>query len=80
MKSQSLCATAVAPADLLGTLVHEMIHAAGVRGHRRNFAQAGRQCELSGRPTGMAFKDAVPEYARGDHRQVGTIPSPEPAG
>ena len=37
----------VAPADLLGTLVHEMIHAAGVRGHRRNFAKAGRECELS---------------------------------
>ena len=66
----------VEPSKMLGTLVHEMIHAAGVRGHRRDFAKAGRECGLTGKPTGMGFIEDLPDYCLAIIEQLGPFPNP----
>lgn len=41
------------PGDVLGTLVHELIHAYGIHGHKKDFAEAGSALGLVGKPTHM---------------------------
>lgn len=63
---------------ILGILIHEMIHAAGIMNHRRGFAKAGQQMELTGsRPTYYGLDaEHVPEYAKAILEKIGEYPAP----
>jgi hypothetical protein len=41
------------PGQVLGTLVHELVHAYGIHGHKKDFAEAGIAMGLTGKPTHM---------------------------
>lgn len=58
-----------------GTIAHEMIHAAGIWNHRKEFSQAGAKLGLSGKPTSMAFHDGVPEWAKPILAELGDYPA-----
>ena len=67
---------------ILGTLVHELIHAAGIRGHRKDFARAGRSLGLVGKPTSMGLDGdltdpdfTLPEYAVEILTELGEYPA-----
>lgn len=71
------------PVDVLGTVAHELIHAAGVSNHQRDFQRPARLLGLvtpSGRFTdsgldGVSLADA-PEWARRALRRLGPWPAP----
>ena len=60
--------------EVAGTLVHELIHASGIHGHRRDFAKAGRQLGLCGKPRSMRFDQALPEWAETIVEMIGPYP------
>ena len=47
-----------APYLIIGTLLHELIHAGGINDHYRDFAAAGRALGLVGKPKGMGYEEA----------------------
>jgi hypothetical protein len=47
--------------DIIGTVAHEMIHAAGIHGHKEEFKRAGLKLGLVGKPTHMG---AGPEFIK----------------
>lgn len=64
---------------IAGTLVHELIHAAGIRGHGKAFADAGNALGLTGKPTMMGWDDAktvrnLPAWARPIFKACGRYP------
>ena len=64
------------PQKILGTLVHELLHAAGIHGHRRDFAKAGRDVGLTGKPTVMGFIEDAPDYLPRIIEVLGPFPNP----
>ena len=60
--------------SVAGTITHELVHACGFKGHRRDFTEAGRSVGLSGKPTQMAFMDSVPAWAEVAIAEIGDYP------
>ena len=60
--------------SVAGTLCHELIHASGIHGHRRDFAKAGRLLGLTGKPTSMGFDDGLPPWAAEIVSGIGDYP------
>ena len=70
----------VEPAKMLGTLVHEMIHAAGVRGHRRDFAEGRPAVWIDGKAHRNGIQRRLARLLPSHHRGVGTLSKSEPTG
>ena len=60
-----------------GILSHELIHAAGIKGHRKDFADAGKPLGLVGKPTMMCFAglDRAPDWADTIIQRLGPYPA-----
>ena len=60
-----------------GILAHEMIHAAGIKGHRKDFADAGKSLGLIGKPTMMCFAglERAPDWADRIIQRLGPYPA-----
>ena len=66
------------PWRIVGTIAHELIHAAGIRGHRRDFSQAARAIGLRGKPSraGLDCELAeVPPHLRAIVDALGSFPA-----
>lgn len=50
-----VCAVLDAFHDVVGTLLHEMIHASGIDDHGKSFVAAGKRLGLVGKPTQMGY-------------------------
>lgn len=63
--------------DVAGTLVHELIHAAGIRHHRPDFRKAGLALGLVGKPSAMGWPKPgdVPLWARIAIEELGPYPA-----
>jgi hypothetical protein len=64
--------------DVLGTLLHELIHASiGTQhGHRKVFSQAARKVGLDGPPTATIVGDALRPMLQAYVERVGPYPHP----
>ena len=73
----TIAPTVDATVKIAGTLAHELIHACGIRGHRKDFADAGRSLGLVGKPTCMGFDglDRAPDWADRIIAELGAYPS-----
>ena len=60
--------------DVAGTLAHELLHAAGIRGHRRDFGKAGQQLGMVGKPRYMGFGSGLPPWALDIVADLGEYP------
>ena len=66
------------PWRIVGTIAHELIHAAGIRGHRRDFSQAARAVGLRGKPTKAGLDcelEDVPPHLRAIVDALGAFPA-----
>ena len=66
------------PRELLGTVVHELIHAAGIMNHYRNFGRAARSAGLVGGPSTKWPRDPaeLPDYVAPMLKRLGPWPAP----
>lgn len=62
------------PAEVAGIVAHELIHAAGVKGHRANFALVARTLDLEGQPTATTIGDAFKQRIAPVLERIGPYP------
>ena len=66
--------------EIIGTLIHECIHASGVRGHYRNFRKAAEAMGLQGiKTTAMGLdvpREKAPDYVKQIIADLSEYPTP----
>lgn len=62
------------PVEVAATVAHELLHASGLKGHRRNFAAAAGRIGLEGPATGTVAGDAFKQRIHGVLEALGPYP------
>jgi hypothetical protein len=62
------------PVEVLGILVHELVHAAGLMGHKADFAKPARALGLEGKMTSTSIGDELRKSLKALARKLGPYP------
>lgn len=60
--------------QVLGVVAHELIHASGINGHRRDFARVATALDLEGKPTSTVAGEAFKRRFSGVLTKLGDYP------